>query len=164
MTRSEGGLDRTAKPSLIDRLIDRSPGESADAPVSRETSTARYRASVSRDVEWLLNARQSILSIPEGLEEVPRSVLAYGLPDLTSIATDTAEARSGLVRQIERAIRLFEPRLSQVRVLAAEMPDAQREIRLTIDAMLEMDPEPERVVFDTVVELARGDFSVDESS
>jgi type VI secretion system protein ImpF len=163
VTREEGGLERTAKPSLIDRLIDRSPGESADPPVSRETSIARYRASVSRDVEWLLNARRSTLPIPDGLEEVPRSVLAYGLPDLTSIATDTVDARSGLVRQIERALQLFEPRLGQVRVLATEMPDGQRRIRLTIDAMLEMDPEPERVVFDTVVELARGDFSVDET-
>lgn len=163
MTSREGGLERTAKPSLIDRLIDRNPGESADAPVSRETSIAQYRASVSRDVEWLLNARQSILEIPAGLEEVPRSVLAYGLPDLTSIGTDTPEARSGLVRQIERTIRLFEPRMSQVRVRASETPDGHRQIRLTIDGMLEMDPEPERVVFDTVVELARGDFSVDES-
>ncbi len=164
MSRSEGGLERTAKPSVLDRLIDRSPTESADAPISRERSIAQYRASVSRDVEWLLNARRSTLSIPAGLEEVPRSVLAYGLPDLTSIGTDTPEARSGLVRQIERAIRLFEPRLSQVRVLATETPDGRKQIRLIIDGMLEMDPEPERVVFDTIVELARGDFSVDEGS
>lgn len=164
MRRGEGGLERTAKPSLLDRLIDRSPRESADPPISREQSIAQYRASVSRDVEWLLNARQSITPIPASLEEVPESVLAYGLPDLTSIGTDSPEARQGLVRKIERAIRLFEPRLSQVRVLTSEMPDGPRQIRLTIDGMLEMDPEPERVVFDTVVELARGDFSVDESS
>lgn len=163
MTRSEAGLERTAKPSLLDRLVDRHPKEAADPPISRETSIAQYRASVARDVEWLLNARRTILPIPAGLEEVPRSVLAYGLPDVTSIAMDTPEARSGLVRQIERAIRLFEPRLSQVRVLTTEVPAAQKQIRLTIDAMLEMDPEPERVVFDTVVELARGDFAVDES-
>lgn len=164
MSRGEGGLERTARPSLLDRLIDRSPRESADPPISREQSIARYRAAVSRDVEWLLNARQSILKIPAALEEVPDSVLAYGLPDLTSIGTDSPEARQGLVRQIERAIGLFEPRLTRVRVLATEMPDDQKRIRLTIDGMLDMDPEPERVVFDTVVELARGDFSVDESS
>lgn len=161
MRGEERGVDRTARPSLLDRLIDLRPNETSDPVLSLEESVDRFRASVLRDIEWLLNARRTILSIPDGLGEVRASVLAYGLPDLTSVATDTPEARSGIVRQIEESLRLFEPRMTGIRVSVAETPDNQKKLRFVIGGVLDMEPEPERVLFDTVVELARGDFSVD---
>ncbi len=163
MTNGERGLERTARPSLLDRIVDLEPRESVDRQLGRDESIARYRASVLRDVEWLLNARRTLVPIPAGLDELASSVFAYGLPDISSIPADSDEARAGLIRRIERTIRLFEPRLADVRVVAAAGDNA-RELHFTIEGLLKMEPEPEQVVFDTVVELARGDFSVEPAS
>jgi type VI secretion system protein ImpF len=164
VTNGERGLERTARPSLLDRIVDLEPREALDRPLSQDESIARYRASVLRDVEWLLNARRTLTPIPAGLDELASSVFAYGLPDISSLAADSDEARAGLVRRIERAIRLFEPRLADVRVILADVEGSSREIHFTIEGLLRMEPEPEQVVFDTVVELARGDFSVESAS
>jgi type VI secretion system protein ImpF len=155
-----GGLERTAKASILDRLIDRAPREGADPPTTRKASVDAHRAAVLRDVEWLLNARRSIVPVPDSLPELSHSVFAYGLPDLTSIGTDSPEARVGLVRKVRRAIETFEPRLKDVRVLIDEAAEGERQLHFTIEAMLQMEPEPERIVFDTVMSLSSGDFSV----
>ncbi len=155
-----GGLERTAKASLLDRLIDLAPREPIDAPSSRKESVAMHRATVLRDVEWLLNARRTIVPIPDSLPELQTSVFAYGLPDLSSIAADSPEARIGLSRQVKRVIEQFEPRLTDVRVSLAEIGDVQRQLHFTVEALLLMEPDAERVVFDTVMELSSGDFSV----
>lgn len=160
MRRGEEGLERTAKPSVLDRLIDERPRETADVPLSREESERRYRNAVLRDLEWLLNTRKSTTVVPDALHELQASVFSFGLPDTSSLSADDSEARQALVRQVEQAIRRFEPRLSEVRVSLAPGDEAERLIHFTIEAILKMDPNPERVVFDTVMEIANGDFSV----
>ena len=160
----EEGLERTAKPSLLDRLIDRAPREEADRPLTREESERLYRNSVLRDLEWLLNTRRSIVNVPDALEELQDSVFTFGLPDLTSLSADDSETRQALIRQIERTINRFEPRLVDVRVSLASDVDSERQIHFTIEGLLKMEPNPERVVFDTVMELTNGDFSVSSLS
>ncbi len=55
------------------------------------------------------------------------------------------------------AINLFEPRLANVRLAWVETPDAAKgEVRLRIEAMLRMDPSPEPISFDTIIELKSG--------
>ena len=69
----------------------------------------------------------------------------------------TAADRNRLVRQILNTINLFEPRLSNVRLVVVEGPDAaKKDVRLRIEAMLRMDPVPEPISFDTVIELKSG--------
>jgi type VI secretion system protein ImpF len=69
--------------------------------------------------------------------------------------------RQRLRRQVEDAIALFEPRLTDVRVSVAESEDAERrQLRFIVEAMLRMDPNPERVLFDTVLDPTRGEFQV----
>jgi type VI secretion system protein ImpF len=69
----------------------------------------------------------------------------------------TAVDRNRLVRQILGAINLFEPRLTNVRLLMVETDDdAKKDVRLRIEAMLRMDPVPEPITFDTVIELKSG--------
>ena len=164
MPAGEEGLERTAKPSVLDRLIDLSPREAADAVLSREESERRYRHSVLRDLEWLLNTRRTTTVVPDSLPELQSSVFAYGLPDLSSLSTDDSETRQALVRQIEQTVRRFEPRLEDVRVSLASSEEAERRIHFTIEGLLKMEPNPERVVFDTVMEIASGDFSVSSTA
>ena len=65
--------------------------------------------------------------------------------------------RAKLVRLILATINLFEPRLTSVRLVAVEDADAaKKDVRLRIEAMLRMDPVPEPISFDTVIELKSG--------
>jgi type VI secretion system protein ImpF len=81
----------------------------------------------------------------------------YGLPDLSALTMATSGDRNKLLRQIQAAIALFEPRLANIRLTWIENPDTVKsEVRLRIEAMLRMDPSPEPISFDTVIELKSG--------
>jgi type VI secretion system protein ImpF len=153
--------ERTVRPSIVDRLIDRHPGV-GDGTTTWAESVAEYRASVLRDLEWLLNTRRIADPAPDRFTEVRESVYHFGLPDVTSRSADSPEARIELARDIEECIRIFEPRLSEVRVgTRVEAEKGGRRPRFTIEALLRMDPDPERVLFDTVLDSTTGKFTVD---
>jgi len=95
--------------------------------------------------------------VKRGLKEVNRSGYMYGLPDLSALTMATSGDRNKLIRQILAAVNLFEPRLANVRLTWVETPDTVKsEVRLRIEAMLRMDPSPEPISFDTVIELKSG--------
>lgn len=166
---------RTVRLSVLDRLMEDADepapgaGDGAAGPAGgargRTTGTpwsrsvARLKASLLRDLEWLLNTRRTIEPAPASHPETQRSVHHFGLPDLTSMAAGSEDVRRRLLRQVEEAIELFEPRLARVRVLVAEdAPGGGREVRFVVEGLLQMDPEPERVSFETVLETSSGTF------
>lgn len=154
-------LERTAEPSVLDRLIDLDPGASTDRSVSRQESVRRVMDNVRRDIELLLNTRRIPVPVPEGLPELATSLYFYGLPDITSTGKDNPAARSRLARQLEETIAAFEPRLTDVKITIAESERAQfGELRFTVQAILGMDPTPERVTFDTLLDAGRGAVAV----
>jgi type VI secretion system protein ImpF len=58
-------------------------------------------------------------------------------------------------------VKLFEPRLANVRVVPIEIsPKGLRTMRIRIEGLLLMDPAPEHVSFDTMLQLTTGDFRV----
>ena len=63
-----------------------------------------------------------------------------------------------MVRHLIGVVKLFEPRLANVRVTPLDSSGGTglQELRLRIDGMLLMDPSPEPVSFDTVIELKSG--------
>lgn len=163
MVRTE--VDRAVRPSLLDRLTDLEPRQPADRSISREESARAFRVAVQREVEWLLNTRRSIVAVPDGCPEVRRSVHEYGLADTTGLAIGTSEAQKLLTKDIREALRRFEPRLTNVRViLTASSQVMAPQVRFSIQATLLMDPNPEQVVFDTVLEVASGTYGVTESA
>jgi type VI secretion system protein ImpF len=155
MARNLG--ETTVTVPVLDRLIDLEPGSQTENPPSRSQSERLLKRAVRRDLEWLLNTRR-ISDVPdEGLKEVNRSGYMYGLPDLSALTMATSGDRNKLIRQILAAINLFEPRLANVRLTWVDKPDtAKSEVRLRIEAMLRMDPSPEPISFDTVIELKSG--------
>jgi type VI secretion system protein ImpF len=155
MARALG--ETTITISALDRLIDHEPDNRMENPLSRTQSVRLLKSAVRRDLEWLLNTRRIADPPDEGLKEVNRSVYTYGLPDLSALTMASAADRNRLVRQVLGAINLFEPRLTNVRLVMVETPDAgKKDVRLRIEAMLRMDPVPEPVTFDTVIELKSG--------
>ena len=161
MAKSE--IERTVQPSLLDRLTDADPRSSADQTITLSESVRRFKASIQRDLEWLLNTRRIPEPMPEDwFEQLPRSVYYYGIPDITSLSRDTRESRMIVLRDVEDAIATFEPRLTDVHIDVVEVEGEQfrRELRFHIEATLRMDPTPEQVVFDTVLNFASGEYDV----
>ena len=159
MPRTE--LERHVLPSLLDRLTDEAPDDAGDAPTTREDSVRRFRAAVQRDVERLLNNRRTTVSAGARHPQLATSVHQYGLPDLFAIAPGTPEGQEALTREVRETIARFEPRLANVLVRLVENDQRTApQVRFVVEGTLRMDPSPELVVFDTVVELASGDVDV----
>ena len=143
--------------SALDRLIDLEPDSRLENSLSRSQSVRLLKSSVRRDLEWLLNSRRVADAPDEGLKEVNKSTYVYGLPDLSALTMASMADRNRLVRQVLSTIAMFEPRLMNVRLVLVETPDAgKKDVRLRIEAMLRMDPVPEPIQFDTVIELKSG--------
>lgn len=157
-------IERAVRPSLLDRLMGSSGDGAAGAGgfVTWAESVQHLKASLLRDLERLLNTRRTIEVAPDSLPEVCRSLYHYGLPDISSMSSDSPEVRHRLVRELEQLIRTFEPRLTAARVSLADEGGGDRKIRFVIDALLKLDPTPERVIFDTVLEISSGEFVVGE--
>lgn len=150
--------------SVFDRLLDDDPKSQREAPTSSHVALRDLKLSVRRDLEWLLNSRQSIVEVPETLEEVNRSVAVYGLPDVTGLSVTNQAERNKLVRSIEKALKVFDPRFKNPKVVLEQTTSTDRQLRFRIEAILDIDPAPERVVFDTVLQTGNGDFKVIERS
>jgi type VI secretion system protein ImpF len=161
MARTE--LERTVQQSVIDRLTDTSPREPRDPLMSRDETERDYRISVQRDLEWLLNSRRTIVRIGPEHREVRKSVHEFGITDTTGLAVATPAGRAALTEEIRDAIARFEPRLMNVRVKMSDVNQVKSpQVRFTIQATLRMDPSPEQVVFDTVLEVASGTYAVED--
>ncbi len=66
---------------------------------------------------------------------------------------------------IEQTIRQFEPRLAQVRVILIDSDNTQdATLRLRIEALLRIEPAPEPIVFDTLVDPATAEVQVKPNS
>jgi type VI secretion system protein ImpF len=144
-------------PSLLDRLLDPASQGTLDRPWYGVTQMAE---AVQRDLEELLNTHQTHQGLLDGFPEAQRSVLAYGLPDLPSLKAHAGQQREDVARAIEAVVRLFEPRLSDVRAEPLGEPDEKdRNLRFRIRAKLRVEPAPE-VAFETTLELTTGHYSV----
>jgi type VI secretion system protein ImpF len=147
--------------SVLDRLIDQDPRNSKEVPPTRTQSERMLRDAVRRDLEWLLNTRRIAIPPDEGLKELNRSVYMFGLPDFTGFSIATPNDKSKLIRQLQNAVKLFEPRIAKARIVPLESEGAgTRTLRFRIEGLLLMDPEPEHVSFDTVLQLTSGQYEV----
>jgi type VI secretion system protein ImpF len=152
-------------PSLLDRLLDDDPGSQQEAPQHRAQVLRELKHSVRRDLENLLNTRWRCVGWPADMAELDLSLVNYGIPDFTGAALATVGNREELVRTIQEAIRRFEPRLRRVKVELLDKDDPeQRTMRFRIDAILMADPDPEQVVFDSLLEPSSGTFRVQGSA
>lgn len=159
MARTPG--DITVTLSVLDRLIDHEPKSQSEAPLTRSQSVRLLKAAVQRDLEWLLNTRRIFQEPDESLKEINRSAYIYGLPDFSQYTMASASDQSKLLRQLLTTIKLFEPRLANVRLVPIETTEkGVQQFRLRIEAMLLMDPSPEPVSFDTVIGLKSGNCRV----
>ncbi len=136
-------------PSLFDKLVsdleidgmrdDASTGLEAAGQPARVYTVARLerfneqamRATVMRDLNWLLNTTHLGADVDlEPYPEVQRSVVNFGVPDLTGRTTHQRLVQSR-ARQIRDAIRTFEPRLNPQRLDIEASTDPDKANSLT---------------------------------
>lgn len=150
-------------PSVFDRLIDYEPDQPQEAPKSRSTSLRELKQAVRRDLEWLLNTRVHVQEIGEGqLEEARKSVAFFGMPDFTGVSIRSHLEQKRLSRALETAIKHFEPRFIDLKVTLDPIDEVDRQIRFRIEARLDLEPTPEPIAFDTILQIGSGGFAVVE--
>lgn len=138
--------------TLFDRLQE-------DAPDAR--SANGLRASVSRDLEHLLNTRsEGARLISDAFPECRKSLLTFGIPDFSAYSLLSPQDRDRIRRQLEQAISLHEPRLSRVRISLEAPAPLERALRFRVDALLALEQDREKVQFDAVLQLSTQVYQV----
>jgi type VI secretion system protein ImpF len=154
------GPEQDLVPSVLDRLIDGDPKVATEPRAGRSQHLAQLKEAVKRDLEWLLNSKQTALRLPPSLPHLASSLLAYGLPDFTPSSLNSDQDRGRLQGAIQEAIRRFEPRLDRVKVTLAEGRGGDRSLRFVIDGWLKVEPAPVPIAFDSELQLHTKAFVV----
>lgn len=158
---AEREKQRPALPSVLDRLIDEEPDNKLEQPMSVSQMASALRSAVRRDLENLLNHRMRPFSVPGGLDELEQSSYEYGIPDFSGANLSTAAKRRQYLRNVEKIIRLHEPRFSSVKVTPVEKrQSAYRTLHFQIEAVLCVEPAPEAVLYDSHVDVMKRSFRI----
>src|SRR5215472_10648931 len=99
------GNNAGATLSFLDRLTEK------QSPLG---SWSELKGSLCQDLAALLNTRRAENDFDSSYEQATNSVLTFGVADFTSFNLTNAFEQERVRHSIERAIRLFEPRLSRV--------------------------------------------------
>jgi type VI secretion system protein ImpF len=182
------------QPSLLERLTDYDPGVKEESRRQRVVPPERYVRSVVLDLLRLFNVRTHSLEslvladdlpcatvrrqargaslqnqarsadlVLADFPEVSRSVLTFGIPDLIGVlSTDLVVTQ--LARDLEDAVRFFEPRLNPrtLRIKPVLLDNGQSDkptatsICFELVADVLMEPKPEHLHLKTVIDLETG--------
>ena len=146
--------DQEAAPSVLDRLIDDGRGTRARPPTRRRGRSPGSRTRSSATWNGCSTAGRSLADLPADLGQLGQSLLTFGLPDFTSPASSNVDDQDAPAQAIEEAIRRFEPgSRGSGSTLESRAASSTAALRFRIDAMLKVEPEPEPVTFDSVLQL-----------
>jgi type VI secretion system protein ImpF len=160
-------LKERLQPSLLDRLTDLHIENSKESTSQQSMSQNQFKEAVIRDLGWLLNSVS--LEVCTDLDKYPavkRSVINYGLPDLSGHTSATVDVQS-VEKAIRQAIHLFEPRIirNSLRVKVHSDPDAMTHNALVfeISGAIFGQPSPFQVVLQSELDLENGQFKLTEN-
>jgi len=103
-------LRERLQPSLLDRLTDDEPGNLQEGADKRVLSLSQLKASVLRDLTWLLNTTSLLDANATAHTLAGTSVINYGLPALAGNSASSIDINA-LEALIHRTIATFEPRI-----------------------------------------------------
>nr|WP_225908610.1 type VI secretion system baseplate subunit TssE [Pseudomonas lactucae] len=151
------------QPSLLDRLTDDDPTNPKESADKRVLSLTQLKASVLRDLAWLLNTT-SLLDADATLHTAAgTSVVNYGLPALAGNSVSSVDIKA-LEALIYQAIATFEPRILRhtlrvkARVGQGEMN--HNALSFEIEGDLWAQPVPLRLLLQTDLDLESGHVRV----
>ena len=148
--------------------IDDEPEKNVESRDKRVLSLRQLRAAVLRDLAWLFNtSRLDALQDLEPYPEVRRSVLNYGIPDLTGHTASSIDTKD-MERMLKQAVLDFEPRLLReslrIKLIVNEDQMNHNAMTFNIEGQLWAQPAPLHILLRTELDLEAGDVVVNESS
>ncbi len=150
-------------PSVFDRLLDSDPKETTEPHGAMYFDLRLHKRAVARDLEALLNTRCADL---EGqIESYPyasKSMISYGIMDLSSLSFLNPDDRVLLQDKIRIAIDRHEPRLTEIKVTLDAPRELERMLRFRVDAVLKVHPNKPPVTFDATLQLSSSAYQVKE--
>lgn len=159
-------LAERLQPSLLDRLTDNEPGAVKESRDTRVIDVVRLREIIQRDLSWLLNTGNIENTFdPEVFPNVARSVLNYGLTEVSGTYSTTERAEL-IRRSIERAISAHEPRIIDGSVdvtLTADDSKSDMMVSLNIRADMWAQPLPLELYLRSQVDVTTGEVTVERS-
>jgi type VI secretion system lysozyme-like protein len=127
--------------TLLDLLINEDPNSGSEARRSESERERAVRQGAEMDISNLLNTRHWLGTWPSELELLRYSILNYGLPDVSGAAIDSKPVQNVLSQTVRKALEVFEPRLSGIKVVLTT-GIAERGAQLLITADLRGTTEP----------------------
>ncbi len=153
--------DQLLVPSVLDRLLDDQPDQKHETPSTPNQVLRLLKKSIRRDLENLLNTRWRCTTWPENLKELDRSLVNYGVPDVTGANLGSDERCQELLDSLKETIERSDPRLKGVRITKLDNAEPlDRVLCFRTEATLQVEPVPEQVVFDSVVQPITGNVEV----
>lgn len=145
-------LDTT--PVLIERFI----------PKSQYQTIKELKDVVARDLEAMLNThREALFNMTDGYQEASRSLVTYGVPDFSTFDVRNPHDRNRICARLKELINDFEPRLKNINVILTQPGEHAQNLHFRLDALLEVHPAREQVVFDAILQLATKSYQIKES-
>lgn len=142
-------------PSLLDCLSDDEPENKLRDHEPFLQNRHDWEATLLADIEQLLNTKRASREVPEEYRNCANSLLEYGVPDCTGIGVKNPAAQNELRAAIQATLLRFEPRLTSVTVTVEAPSDLEPILRFKVDAMLRLEPKPEPIRFETLLQTDR---------
>jgi type VI secretion system protein ImpF len=158
-----GAQDRLL-PCFLERLSDDESSSQKESREQRVISLKRYRESVLRDLEVLLNTTRSMSREQmEEFGEVAGSVVNYGSPNLCGLSVSSISIEQ-VEREIASVITLFEPRIDKdslsIKVNVKPEDMSSNAVSFSIEGELWAKPIPEQLYLRTELDLETGRVNI----
>jgi len=162
--KSSGEL-KEVPPSIVERL--RGGGDDGRSATDLRVDVDVMRGEVLEHVQALLNTRLAEIDDIDRYPEAAKSLLAYGVPDLSAFFHGSQDDMQRMIACIEKAIRTFEPRLDPQSVRVERVRDAGNDpamkMRLRVQAVLRVHPFRAPIVFDTRIDADTASVTVHDA-
>jgi len=160
-------LNSKLQPCLLDRLTDTEPRNQRESIEDRTFSFDRYRRSVIRDLQMLMNTPRPEFeeNVLEDCSQLASSVLNYGVQNLCGRVSNGLDLNE-LSRNLRKAISVYEPRINaaSLRVEAVIDPWKQtgNELTFKVTGDLWANPLPRELIVLTSLDLETGNITLSE--
>jgi type VI secretion system lysozyme-like protein len=140
---------------LFDRLVE----SDFRADEGRTLDRAGLKQSVRRELEQLFNTRAPLPV--HHLSSAQRSVVDYGIPELSTYSARNPDDRVLLGEMLRRAVSIYEPRLADVTVRVLPAPGDDLSLVARLEAVLFVEGVHEPVSFELQILMREGKVNFD---
>jgi type VI secretion system protein ImpF len=146
--------------SFWDRLLDPRSLSKERTDANPAAELRRLRDEVHENLSWVLQSRRTPGATQDGLTQLSRSLVTYGLQDLNTLSPANTNDLVLLQQLLKETIETFEPRLRDVKVAYTDAPQSGpgMTIHYRVEALLWVDPVPIPIVFKPVFDVATKTF------